>query len=264
MIKHGFPAYLECSSKGDARFSAFQARIKARGNQSIESIYQAAKVFEDGTTGLDWREAKSKRPVNIMQVRALYSTLWQEYIKENPDLVPELLSARGLSDMFGQPGSACQATELWEIRQSIMLLDIEGFVRVTNKRAGSSLRPDADEVLIAVDRSNPVLGNPFILKNVNDDRERYKVIDNFSSKLYADMLAGGPMLQEVQNLADRLVRGENVCLDCWCAPKPCHGHVIAAAAVERAWRLIHGMSPDFDQEPTVQPEAPRNPQPKLF
>jgi hypothetical protein len=52
MIQHGTAPFLECSSRGDRRFSAFAARIKSRGNKSIEEIYQAAKRFEDGSTGL--------------------------------------------------------------------------------------------------------------------------------------------------------------------------------------------------------------------
>lgn len=64
MIKHGNEPYLECSSKGDKRFSAFYAKIKARDNQSIESLYRAYKVFEDGSTGLSWKEAKGRKAVN--------------------------------------------------------------------------------------------------------------------------------------------------------------------------------------------------------
>jgi hypothetical protein len=75
MIQHGTAPFLECSSRGDRRFSAFAARIKSRGNKSIEEIYQAAKVFADGSTGLSWREAKGKRAVNADEVRALYSVL---------------------------------------------------------------------------------------------------------------------------------------------------------------------------------------------
>lgn len=119
MIKHGVAPFLECSSKGGEigrLFSAFYARIRARDNRSIEEIYQAAKVFEGGVTGLSWREAKGKKPVNIAEVRALYGQLWDEYMAENPDLVAHLVAAPGLQDMFGQPGSACQATELWRIR----------------------------------------------------------------------------------------------------------------------------------------------------
>lgn len=116
MVRHGDAPYLECSSKGDARFSAFAARIRGRGDRRIEDIYQEAKVFEDGSTGLGWRAAKGRRAVNMAEVRALYATLWDEYMAENPELLPVILDASGLSDRFGTPGNACQATELWRIR----------------------------------------------------------------------------------------------------------------------------------------------------
>lgn len=121
MIRHGSPPYLECSSRGDRRLSAFHARIRGRGDASIEELYQAAKVFEsDGVavTGLTWREAKGRAPTNVDEVRRLYSTLWDEYVAENPDLLPTLRAATGLSDLFGQVGHVCQATELWRIRNS--------------------------------------------------------------------------------------------------------------------------------------------------
>lgn len=118
MIRHGEAPYLECSGKGDARFSAFHARIKARGGQSIEVIYQASKRFADGSTGLLWREAKGRRAVNSKWCARLYSRLWDEYMKENPELMEVILSASGLSDIFGQPGHVCQATELWRIRNT--------------------------------------------------------------------------------------------------------------------------------------------------
>lgn len=113
MIQHGEPPYLECSSRGDKRFSAFYARINGR---SIEELYQANKIFEDGSTGLSWREAKGKRAINQEECAAYYSHLWNQYIKENPHLLLVLQNASGLSDMFGQPGHCCQATELWRIR----------------------------------------------------------------------------------------------------------------------------------------------------
>jgi hypothetical protein len=120
MIQHGTAPFLECSSRGDRRFSAFAARIKSRGNKSIEEIYQAAKVFADGSTGLSWREAKGKRAVNADEVRALYSVLWDEYVAENPNLLAVLTEATGLQDLFGQAGHACQATELWRIRCAVL------------------------------------------------------------------------------------------------------------------------------------------------
>lgn len=116
MIRHGEAPFLECSSKGDKRFSAFGARLRAFNGQTIETIYQASKVFADGSTGLHWREGKGRKCVNQDVVRKLYSELWDAYLAENPQLMDVLLSATGLSDIFGQAGHACQATELWRIR----------------------------------------------------------------------------------------------------------------------------------------------------
>ena len=120
MIKHGEPPYLECSSRGDKRFSAFYARLKGRGNKTIEEIYQGAKVFADGSTGLSIKQAKGRDPVNASEVRNLYGELWNEYISENPELISVLTNASGLSDIFGQASHACQATELWRIRMAFM------------------------------------------------------------------------------------------------------------------------------------------------
>lgn len=117
MIKHGMPEFLECSTMGDVRFSAFHAHLKDSG-RCIEIRYQSAKVFEDGSTGLNWRDAKGRRPVNHETVARLYSHLWDRYIAENPGLLLVLKRAKGLSDVFGRKGSVCQATELWRIRNS--------------------------------------------------------------------------------------------------------------------------------------------------
>ena len=119
MIRHGEPPYLECSSKGDIRFSAFWARVASRDNRTIESIYQGSKVLSGGKTGLTWREAKGKRAVNQEEIAKLYSLLWDEYISENLNLLEILRDASGLQDTFGQQGHCCQATELWRIRGDI-------------------------------------------------------------------------------------------------------------------------------------------------
>lgn len=102
MIKYGLPPFLECSTKGDKRFSVFCAYINGRDGENIEEIYQAAKVFDDGSTGLTWKEAKGRIPVNSKEVSELYSRLWDEYIDENPHLLEILKVVDGLSDMFGQ------------------------------------------------------------------------------------------------------------------------------------------------------------------
>lgn len=113
MIKHGVAPFLECSSKGDKRFSAFYAKVNGK---TIEEQYQAAKVFEGGSTGLHWRQAKGRKPVNTAETTLLYSRLWDQYMAENPELMPVIVAASGLSDMFGQLGHCCQSTELWRIR----------------------------------------------------------------------------------------------------------------------------------------------------
>lgn len=120
MIRHGEAPFLECSSRGDKRFSAFYAKVR-RGNEcySIEEIYQAAKIIDGSPVGfMRWSQAKGKKADNQEEVAKLYSQLWDEYIAEHPDLLIILKAASGVSDMFGQKGHCCQATELWRIRNA--------------------------------------------------------------------------------------------------------------------------------------------------
>lgn len=116
MIRHGKAPFLECSTRGDKRFSAFCAIVDGR---SIESRYQAAKVFPGGITGLSWHKAKGRDCINREEVAILYSRLWDSYIGQHPELLAVLKAATGISDIFGNPyGNVCQATELWRIRNS--------------------------------------------------------------------------------------------------------------------------------------------------
>jgi hypothetical protein len=115
VIKHGEAPYLECSSRGDRRFSAFGAHPKSLGGRSIEKAYQYMKVFEDGTTGLSIQKAKGKFSVNRAECEAAYIKWWIEWV-EQENLLPVLQAASGLSDAFGQFGHVCQATVLWNIR----------------------------------------------------------------------------------------------------------------------------------------------------
>ena len=85
-----------------------------------EAHYQAAKEFKDGSTGLSWREAKGRKPVNADYVVKFYASLWDTYMDVHPELLPVLKAATGLSDVFGQEGHQCQATELWRIRDSVI------------------------------------------------------------------------------------------------------------------------------------------------
>lgn len=121
MIKVGKPPYLECSSRGDKRFSAFYAKVNGK---SIEETYQATKIFSDGATGLDWRSVKRRQkrgsvPVNIVACNKLYKELWRDYLLDNPSYIKILKKASGLSDIFGKEGHMCQAIILWHLRNEL-------------------------------------------------------------------------------------------------------------------------------------------------
>lgn len=115
MVVFGTDPILECSSKGDKRFSAFYACIKRRNNQSIETLYQGFKLFPGMIQGLSIKEAKGKQPINIAACREFYSILWDEFFKENPSLLTVIRDYNGFSDIFGQIGRACQAEEIYRI-----------------------------------------------------------------------------------------------------------------------------------------------------
>jgi hypothetical protein len=118
MLTYGKPPFLECSSRGDKRFSPFYAIVNGR---SIEEQYQGAKIFEDGSTGLHWKKAKGRRAINMNECAILYEKLWRQYISERPGLMDILKRAYGLSDMFATKGNVNQAEVLWKIRNENML-----------------------------------------------------------------------------------------------------------------------------------------------
>lgn len=119
MLRFGYEPYLECSSKGDKRFSAFYARLRKFNNATIEEVFQGAKLFEDGRTGLTVKEAKGKKAVNQDYVNQLYSELWDIYFDENPHLKDFIIKQSGFSDIFGQKGHCCQAEEIYRIMLNI-------------------------------------------------------------------------------------------------------------------------------------------------
>ncbi|KXV00156.1 hypothetical protein AD929_13215 [Gluconobacter potus] len=121
MLRYGTEPFLECSTRGERRLSPYNARLKDSGGRTIEELYQARKVFKDGRTGLSPADAKAfqklgHRATNYEECQALFSRLWDQYLQENPHLLRLLTQASGISDMFGQRGNTCQATELWRIR----------------------------------------------------------------------------------------------------------------------------------------------------
>jgi hypothetical protein len=111
---------LECSSKGDKRFSAFYAKVTMWGKtDSIENHYQLCKRFNDYKP-VTWKDAKGKQPTHIELNRKQYELkylsqwyklLWLRYLDLNPDLVDYARRYDDFNDMFKGKGKSinCQA-----------------------------------------------------------------------------------------------------------------------------------------------------------
>lgn len=107
---------------------------------------------------------------------------------------------------------------------------MNGSIRVVNYRkdmAPEGSLPEPHEIVVPVDRSNPILGNKHILRNKLDRNERLKVIAEFTNDLEHDFAVQGLMYKAINDLAERVLSGEQICLQCACKPLNCHGDVIA-------------------------------------
>ena len=80
--------------------------------------------------------------------------------------------------------------------------------------------------VVRIDRATR-WGNPFV---IGRDGSRAEVIDKYRANLWRDIRAGRIGLDELAALNGKR-------LACWCAPDPCHGDVLAAAARWAAARL---------------------------
>ena len=106
------------------------------------------------------------------------------------------------------------------MKESIPILETEmlGTIRTVSKR-DSGTQPRPDEVVIDVDRSNPILGNPFIMGR---DGDRLGCIRKHNRLIKEDRENDGPISHELEKIAQMVRAGQNVALRCWCAPKQCH------------------------------------------
>ena len=111
---------------------------------------------------------------------------------------------------------------------------------VRSKRKYANPVP-AGYALVSVDRSNPILGNPFELANANDPVERAKVIANYETWL-TPRLQTPAVAQSLEQLAQRAAGGEKLAFMCWCDPKPCHGHFLQRLVNARVQELTANMS----------------------
>jgi uncharacterized phage-like protein YoqJ len=100
---------LECSSKGDKRFSSFYALVTVFGKRSsIEHHYQMAKRFGEEEPK-SWKDAKGRVPshfeVNgwaypVEDLDGWYKYLWLIYLDGHPELVEYARKFDGFRDSF--------------------------------------------------------------------------------------------------------------------------------------------------------------------
>lgn len=110
---------LECSSKGDKRFSAFYARVNVFGKwDSIENHYQLSKRINDFVP-VTWRDVKGKKPTHLningkdypsKYTQAFYEIMWVKYLDTHPELVSYAKQFDEFTDMFKSRNAVvCQA-----------------------------------------------------------------------------------------------------------------------------------------------------------
>lgn len=120
ITKHeSYPKVLECSSRGDKRFSALYAQVTINGKEkSIEEWYQGSKRDADGKKVGKGKPFEyivdpftgSKLPVK--DAPALYRGLWITYLKNNPDLVKYAEQFDEFSNVFAAEGLENRAEEI--------------------------------------------------------------------------------------------------------------------------------------------------------
>jgi len=109
-IYNEYKKVLECSSRGDTRFSPFFAIVEVFSKwDCIENHYQLSKRFKDENPPKTWRDCKGKNPLYIIInnkkydkkfLKDFYKLMWVQYLDNNPKLVDYLLQYDDYSDMF--------------------------------------------------------------------------------------------------------------------------------------------------------------------
>lgn len=117
-IPKKLPDVLECSSKGDKRFSALHAKVSVFNQEdTIENHYQLVKRFGDKAPKT-WKEAKGKpfthveinnKKLDKQFITQWYKLLWTKYLDENPGLAEYARLFKDYNDIFKGNSYNCQA-----------------------------------------------------------------------------------------------------------------------------------------------------------
>lgn len=84
-----------------------------------------------------------------------------------------------------------------------------------------------------IGRPSP-LGNPYPMRSESD---RETVIARYRQWLWGQLKADTPAAREIDRLARLHKAGSAIALACWCAPRACHGDVVAKAIRWKADQL---------------------------
>lgn len=92
-----------------------------------------------------------------------------------------------------------------------------------------NLRRLSQDMGVRIDRGYSALANPFILKK---EKDRPELVEKYRGWLWKRLQehSGGLEDSEIQELALQSLR-HDVILLCWCAPKLCHGRIVARAII---------------------------------
>ena len=112
---------LECSSKGDKRFSSIYAKLMIHGKEmSIEEIYQNARKNEQGknagkgNTCTHIVDPYSGCTLPASEEQWLYRGLWIAYFKQHPELVEYASQFQSFTDYFSNDASHISPAEIIE------------------------------------------------------------------------------------------------------------------------------------------------------
>lgn len=217
---------LECSSRGDKRFSAFHAKVDVFGIvDTIENHYQLCKRF-GSFIPKTWKDAKGKKPTHIvvdgreLDVRFLtpyYKYLWMKYLDQNPELVEYAKQFDNFTDMFRGKSINCQADVIKRYVKEgrfYVLEECEEFIRRLLRVQTRVVHCKKEPYDVYIGRPSE-WGNPYSEKQYG----RNKCI-----QMYLVYLLRHPkVLKEVKTLRGKV-------LGCWCRPKKCHGDILAMIA----------------------------------
>ena len=171
---------LECSSRGDRRFSAFYAKVDVFGKPaSIEEHYQLSKVFlskpkpmsDRGIIGVKRQfstvkevkdfQKKGNEPKEfrlndtfypVQYLSSWYKLLWVKYLDKHPELVDFASQFEDFTDMFRGKSINCQADVIRQYvktgRASVMhdCRDFLCLLKCSNESFKSDIENDLTEV----------------------------------------------------------------------------------------------------------------------